>query len=79
MTTDTLDRLLDIEERAIRAGVDLDLDRKALEGRRRIGLAATWLILARDDATDSIERRAVNAAGQNLRAALRALDRAGHQ
>ena len=48
-TTDTLNKLADLEERAIfKAGPALRQSEQILEGRRRIAWAAAWLVLARD-------------------------------
>lgn len=74
-TTDTLNRLFDLEEQAIlKAGPALDKATQLIEGRRRVAVGAAWLVLARNG-SDFMTRKTLNSVGFHLRQAQQILDR----
>lgn len=72
---ETLERLHRLDERAVfHVAKSLARPIQILEGRRRIGLGAAWLVMARDN-SDHREAKALNRVGYHLRSAQQILDR----
>lgn len=75
--TSQLDKIHEDDKALLKAANGEGEERLTFEGRRRMFLAANWLLLARHRTTDRHHIQELNQVGVHLRHAQRALDRMG--